>query len=230
VGDDLPVPARSPHPLGRLQCVLEDAEQQMLGSDLTVAQGMCLFAGQLQGPLGDKRRAAQRRPHHPCAPPPAPAGNPPGRLPHRAKAERLLGLVSDGLQVDAHRAQQLAITGPRRRHHPPFGQASQRGPGRRQVHPSGLQQPSGLAVALGEQPEQDMLGAKVAVASPLGLPPGQVQDPMGLLGEAAEHLLSPDPEPSIRRLSSSARLGYARPKPSQQVPTELVQVDAERLE
>jgi hypothetical protein len=52
------------------------------------------------------------------------------------------------------------------------------------------QHPSGAGGAVGEEPEQDVLGAEVAVASPLGLVPGQVQDPMGLLGEAAEHLVA----------------------------------------
>jgi hypothetical protein len=104
------------------------------------------------------------------------------------KAEGLLGLVSDGLQVDAHRAQQLAITGPRRRHHPLIGQTSEHGLGRRQVHAMSPQHLGGPALALGEQPEQDMLGSEVAVASLLGLLLGQVQDPMGLCGEAAEHL------------------------------------------
>jgi hypothetical protein len=33
-----------------------------------------------------------------------------------------------------------------------------------------------------------MLGAEVAVAEPLGLLPGQVQDLVGRLGEPAEHL------------------------------------------
>jgi hypothetical protein len=45
-------------------------------------------------------------------------------------------------------------------------------------------------VALGQQPDHDMLGAEVAVASPFGLVPGQVQDPMGRLGEAAEQLVA----------------------------------------
>jgi hypothetical protein len=48
-------------------------------------------------------------------------------------------------------------------------------------------------VAFGEQPEQDMLGAEVAVATPLGLLSCQVQDPMGRLGEAAEHLAAAQP-------------------------------------
>ena len=52
------------------------------------------------------------------------------------------------------------------------------------------QHPSGPTLALSEEPEQDMLGAEVAVASPLGLSSGQVQDPMGRLGEAAEHLVA----------------------------------------
>ena len=52
------------------------------------------------------------------------------------------------------------------------------------------QHPGGAAPALGEQPEQDMLGAEVAVASSLGLLLGQVQDPVGLIGEATEQLVT----------------------------------------
>ena len=98
--------------------------------------------------------------------------------------------MADGVQVDAQRAQQLAVAGPRRRHDAPVDQASQRDPGRRQLHPGRPKELGGPALALGEQPEQHVLGAKVAVASPLGLLPGQIQDPMGRLGEAAEHLVS----------------------------------------
>jgi hypothetical protein len=52
----------------------------------------------------------------------------------------------------------------------------------------GPQQLGGPALALDEDPEQDMLGTQVAVAAPLGFLPGQVQDPVGRLGEPAEHL------------------------------------------
>jgi hypothetical protein len=121
--------------------------------------------------------------------------------------------VSDDVQVDAQRAQQLSVTGSRTRHYPPFPQASQRGPDRRQVHPTNPQDPGGPAPALGQQPEQHMLGAEVAVASPLGLLPGQVQDPMGGLGEAAKHLTAAQPgtiHPPA--LLHRAHLGQARPK------------------
>jgi hypothetical protein len=57
-----------------------------------------------------------------------------------------------------------------------------------------------------------VLGAEVAVAAPLGLLPGQVQDPMGLLGEPPEDLATARPGTIHRQLSCSARLGYARPK------------------
>jgi hypothetical protein len=55
----------------------------------------------------------------------------------------------------------------------------------------GSQHPGGPALALGEHAEQDVLGAEVAVPGPLGLLPRQVHDPMGLLGEPAEHLAAP---------------------------------------
>jgi hypothetical protein len=38
-----------------------------------------------------------------------------------------------------------------------------------------------------------MLGPEVAVATPLGLFPGKVQDPMGRLGEPAEQLAASRP-------------------------------------
>jgi hypothetical protein len=52
------------------------------------------------------------------------------------------------------------------------------------------QHPSGSGVAVGEEPEQDVLGAEVAVASSFGLCSGQVHDPVGRLGEAAEQLVA----------------------------------------
>jgi hypothetical protein len=39
-----------------------------------------------------------------------------------------------------------------------------------------------------EHPQQEMLGAEIAVPDPLGLVPAQVQDLMGLLGELPEQL------------------------------------------
>ena len=68
-------------------------------------------------------------------------------------------------------------------------------------------------------PSRDMLGAEVTVASPLGLLAGQVQDPMGLLGEVAEDLPPPTGVVHSPALPCRARLGYARPKLCQQGPT-----------
>jgi hypothetical protein len=146
----------------------------MLRADLVVAQGIGLLAGQLQGSLGKQRRATQRRPHHPSAPPATSAGHPPGRLPHRLDAEPLLGVAPDGVQVNAQRTQQLGIAGSRCRHDPPVGQASQCRSGRQQIHPVGPQHSGSSALTLGEQPEQDVLGTEVAVAALLGLLPGLV--------------------------------------------------------
>jgi hypothetical protein len=67
----------------------------MLGPDLAVPQGLCLLAGQAQGPLGGQGRAtAASTPT--SGPPAAAAGHPPGRLPHRLDAEGLLGATPDG--------------------------------------------------------------------------------------------------------------------------------------
>jgi hypothetical protein len=172
----------------------------MLRIDLTMAEGVRLLAGQLQGPLGEQRRAAQRRPHHPSAPPAPTAGDPPGRRPDRLDAEGLLGVAADGAQADAQGTQQLGIAGPWHRHHPLVGKASQRCPGRGEVHPSRPQHPGGPALALDEHTEQDMLGAQGAVAAPLGLP-GQVQDPMSRLAEPPNTLSPPDSEAFMRLLS-----------------------------
>jgi hypothetical protein len=160
----------------------------MLGADLVVAQGVCLVAGKLQGPLGEQRRAAQGRPDHPAPPPATSAGHPPGCLPDGPDAERLLTVAPDRVQVDPERPEQLGVAGPRPRHHPLVGQTSERGPGRRDLQPVGPQQLGGPALALDEGPEQDMLGAQVAVAEPLSFLPGHVQDLVGRLGEPAEHL------------------------------------------
>jgi hypothetical protein len=174
MGGDLAVPPRNPHLGRRLAPILQDAQQQMLGTDLAGAQGVRLLAGQLQGTLGEQRRATQRRPHHPSAPPATSAGHPPGRLPHRLDAEPLLGVAPDGVQVNAQRTQQLGIAGSRCRHDPPVGQASQRRSGRQQIHTVGPQHSGSSALTLGEHSEQDMLGTQVAVPAPLGLLPGLV--------------------------------------------------------
>jgi hypothetical protein len=190
MGGDLSMPPRpSPHVHG-LAGIIQHPQEQMLGPDPVMAQRLGLLAGQPQGAFGDQRRATQRRPYHPPAPPATSAGHPPGRLPDHLDAEGVLGVAPHGIQVDAQRAQQLSVTRPRRRHHALIGQAGQCGPGRSQLHPSRPQHPSGSGVAVGEEPEQDVLGAEVAVASPLGLRPGQIHDPVGLLGEAAEHLVA----------------------------------------
>src|SRR4029453_8416383 len=116
--------------------ILQHPQEQMLGADLVVAQGVCLVAGKLQGPLGEQRRAAQGRPHHPAPPPATSAGHPPGCLPDGPDAEGLLAVAPDSVQVDP-------------------------------------EQLGGLALALDEGPEQDMLGAEVAVAVPPGFLPGR---------------------------------------------------------
>ena len=47
MGDDLPMPPRPPHHVRRLPRILTETQQQVLGSDLAVTQGLCLLAGQL---------------------------------------------------------------------------------------------------------------------------------------------------------------------------------------
>ena len=114
------------------------------------------------------------------------------------------------------------------RHHPPVGQAARRRPGRRQVHPSHPQHSGGLALVLGEHPEQDMLGTEVAVTKPLCLLPGKVRDPMGGRTEAADHFATArtgtiHPPALLHR----ARSGHARPKLGQQRRMQLLEVDPE---
>ena len=83
-------------------------------------------------------------------------------------------------------------------------------------------------MALGEQAKQDMLGAEVAVPTPLGLLPGKVQDPMGRLGEPAEHLVPARTGTLIPSSPIRARLGHARSELSQQSASQPVEVDPER--
>src|SRR6266540_4139185 len=118
VGGDPPVPPRHPHPARRLAHVRQHPEHQVLGADRAMAKRPGLLAGQLQGALGEERGAAQRRPGHPCAPPSAPAGHPPGRLPHRRCAECLLGAAPHGFQVDPQRAEEVGVAWPWRGHYP----------------------------------------------------------------------------------------------------------------
>ncbi len=49
------------------------------------------------------------------------------------------------------------------------------------------QELGGHAGAIAQDPQQQVLRAEVAVAQPLSLLPGQIQDLMGLLGESLEH-------------------------------------------
>jgi hypothetical protein len=111
---------------------------------------------------------------------------PPGGLPDRLASEALLGLVANAVQVDAQDAEQLAVAGPWGWDDALVGQAGQHGSGRRQLHPSRLEELGGPAVAFSDHLEQEVLGAEEAVASPLGLYSGQAQDPMGLLA-ALDH-------------------------------------------
>ena len=80
------------------------------------------------------------------------------------------------------------------------GQAGQRGPGRRQLYPSGSEELGGAAVALGEQPEQQVLGTQVAVARPLGLLAGQIQDPVAGSVKRPNTLSPLAPDPSMAAL------------------------------
>ena len=75
----------------------------MFGRDLAVAQGMCLFAGQLQGPAWRKTAGRTAASTPPVRPATSAGGSPARSLPHRVKAEGLLGLVPDDVQVDAER-------------------------------------------------------------------------------------------------------------------------------
>jgi hypothetical protein len=51
----------------------------------------------------------------------------------------------------------------------------------RQVHAVGFQDPAGPAAAVSQHPKHQVLGAEVAMTQPLGLLPGQIQDPAGTL-------------------------------------------------
>jgi hypothetical protein len=188
VRDDPPVPPRLPCTAHRLASILQHPKYQVLGADLTMPERARLLAGQLQGALGEERRATQRRPHHPPAPPPTPAGHPPGRLRDRPEAIRLLGVATNRVKVDAEGVEQLGVAGPGSGHHAPPCQPEQLGPGHHQLHPVGPQHLGGATVALGDHAQQDMLRPEVAVAEPLSLLPRKVQQQMGLLGEPLEHL------------------------------------------
>ncbi len=75
----------------------------------------------------------------------------------------------------------------------------------------GPQHPGGPTVALGEHPEQDVLGPEIAVATPLGLLPSEVENPMGLLGEPLEHLAPSAPGPAAGVLACGAAYGTVAP-------------------
>src|SRR6266508_1897333 len=179
VRNDPPVPPRLPCTAHRLASILQHPKHHVHWADLTMPERARLLAGQLQGPLGEERRATQRRPHHPPAPPTTPAGHPPGRLPDRPEAIRLLGVATNRVKVDAEGVEQLSVAGPRRGHHPPP-----------------------------RHTQQDMLRPEVAVAEPLGLVQGKVEDQMSLLREPLEHLALP-PEPSVASFFAAIAYGTA---------------------
>ena len=66
-------------------------------------------------------------------------------------------------------AQQLGVAGARSRHHAAVGQPAQRFPGGGQVDAVGFQDPAGAAAAVAQHPQDQVLGAEVAVAEPVGL-------------------------------------------------------------
>src|SRR6266508_4062452 len=131
VRNDPPVPPRLPCTAHRLASILQHPKHHVHWADLTMPERARLLAGQLQGPLGEERRATQRRPHHPPAPPTTPAGHPPGRLPapptpgarHAPPPTPPCGRAAPG---QPH-------CGPRRSH--PAGHAPARGSGGRTARP-----------------------------------------------------------------------------------------------
>src|SRR6266508_941435 len=90
----------------------------------------------------------------------------------------------------------------------PPRQPQELGTRHRQLHPVGAQHLDSPTVALGDHTQQDMLRPEVAVAEPLGLVQGKVEDQMSLLREPLEHLALP-PEPSVASFFAAIAYGTA---------------------
>src|SRR3954447_24561154 len=174
---------RAEDPRGHAVALAQQPEQQVLGADEGVAAGDRLAQRQRERLLRPPR---ERQPAAAC--PPAPA---PGAPRQRARPERALDPLADGVEVDAQRGERVRVEVRLADADDPLDLRADR----RTRDAVAGQDARGAPLGVVEQPEQQVLGADPAVAQRGGMAVGRDGHGAGLLGQPLEH------QPALRRSS-----------------------------